>query len=171
MSDESSTPDQTVPSLADLMAEAFLLSLKLVYETMLEDGTYFDPREKLDERRCPRLSAWADGLMHKHYQNMAEGTGSLSARIDFDVAAFEEKVVADIAAMKKMLEEHTPIRVIPKQELAARGYRGPNAGYTKLEDAQHYYDWALSIADGTAASDMRIKEYADKLEQAKKEVV
>ena len=119
--------DQDVcKSLSDLMNEAFDLSLDLMYETVAPNGHFFDPRKghwgTADEE--DKVCSWADGLMHKYYQNMATGHCSIAAMARFDVGKFEDEVVADIEMMKRLLARCGPPRQMTVAELVQRGYKG-----------------------------------------------
>ncbi len=136
------TPEtaQTVPSLAELMGEAYHLSLSLCYATIAPGGHYFDARE--DARVPDSAWSWADGLVHKFYEKRASGECSLQAMIDFDVAAFEAEVIADIATFRALLSILGEPRRLTEQDMRERGYRGSEAGYTPEEDRLFYLEQA-----------------------------
>ena len=97
-------------SLADLMDEAFDLSLDLMYETVAPGGHFFDPRKGrwgTDDEE-DKVCSWADGLMHKYYQNLSTGHCSIGAMARFDVAKFEDEVICDIDMMKRLLAQCGP---------------------------------------------------------------
>lgn len=140
-------------SLCELMERAFQLSLKCVYETMSPDG------HCLEERKCDLpdfVVSWADGLYHVYYQKIAEGRTSIQEQIDFDIGKFEEKVEHDIVKMEKLLTSLGPPRLLTVAEYREKGYRGPIAGYTPVEDTQFYLQLTL---DGLARVEKTLAEY------------
>ena len=113
-------------SLADLMDEAFDLSLDLMYETVAPGGHFFDPRKGrwgTDDEE-DKVCSWADGLMHKYYQNVSTGHCSIGAMARFDVAKFEDEVICDIDTMKRLLAQCGPPRQMDVAEMIQRGYKG-----------------------------------------------
>jgi hypothetical protein len=119
-------------SLAELMDEAFDLSLNLCYKTITPEGHYFDPRDIKDDTLGELVSGWADGLVHAHYQRLSTGRCSVSAMINFDVGEFEESVKRDIKTMQHALKSYGPPRRLTYHEMQFRGYRGSSAGYFPL---------------------------------------
>jgi hypothetical protein len=116
-------------SLSDLMERAFNLSLDLTYKDMSPDGHYLTPRElPTSSENESTVSCWADGLVHKYYQDRASGHCSLQASIDFDLAKFEASVVRDIDMMTKLLAEVGKPVKLDFAEMQRRGYRGAWAG-------------------------------------------
>lgn len=145
-------------SLEDLMKEAFSFSLELAYETLTEDGHYFDPRSNFTEDMdVDKVYAWADGLMTRHYLDKIKGSCSLQSFIDFDIETFEDSVEKDIALFKVYLEKVGKPKVLTKEDLRKRGYRGSIAGYTKGEDALYYINEYKKT----------LEEAQDKLKKAK----
>lgn len=119
-------------SLQDLMNEAYNLSLDLAYEDMAPNGHYLTPRSNLPTEEADLIYGWADGLMHKYYENRSSGRCSLQATIDFDVAKFEQSVVKDIAKMKIILARVGKPVKLDFAEMRKRGYRGEWAGETPI---------------------------------------
>lgn len=111
-------------SLQELMSEAYHLSLSLAYCTLTPDGHYFDVREdaRISEADSDTIFSWADGLMHKHYENRSTGHCSLASMMSFDVAAWEEEVTQNIAMMGRLLLLVGEPRRITGAELRDRGY-------------------------------------------------
>jgi len=120
-----------VPSLSDLMNEAYRLSLDLSYESVAPDMSYLHPRKDwrgVSTKKQDTVYAWSDGLVHKMYQNVSTGHCSLQAMIDFSIAAFEASVKKDIAMMKALLTKlPAPIQYTFAM-MQAEGYRGRWAG-------------------------------------------
>jgi hypothetical protein len=85
-------------SLADKMGKAFDLSLAL---WRLDEARGYDVLKRDEE--ADLVYGWADGLVHKHYQDMSTGRCSLLAMVKFDIEKFEESVDRDIEKMNKML--------------------------------------------------------------------
>jgi hypothetical protein len=113
----------TVPSLSDLMHEAFYLSMDCGHSELSHNKTYFTPREKgLTDEESDLIFGWADGLTHAYYEKISSGQCSLQASIDFDVAKFEERVVKDIATMKAILNRVGKPVVLTKEDMRGRGY-------------------------------------------------
>lgn len=119
-------------SLAELMHEAWELAMDLTHETLAPDGLhYFLPRQNfagLSSEALDTISGWADGLLHKYYNQRTSGRCSIKDMIEFDVGRFEEFVVKDIARMKEWLQKLGKPRVMTVDEMWARGYRGAWAG-------------------------------------------
>lgn len=119
------TDKQICNSLCDLMEEAYQLSLKVGHSELAPDGSYFTWRElPTNEENNDMVSAWADGLTHKYYQDRVNGHCSLQTTIDFDVGDFESKVKMNIECMKAILARVGPPRQLTFEEMRARGYRG-----------------------------------------------
>ncbi len=155
------TSTETVPSLQNLMGEAYHLALQVGYGEITEDGHYWTWREdkRISDADMDDVSAWADGLVGKHYENLSSGHCSIQAMIDFDVAAFEASVVADIARFKSILERVGPPRRLTKQDLKERGYRGSGAGYTPEEDRLYYLAEAVKHLAEAEARTVRKGEF------------
>ncbi len=126
----------TVQSLSELMHEAFIMSLNLTHSTLSPDGDYFDARG-IDGEHGDMVYGWADGLMHKYYENRATGHCSLQAMIDFDVGKFEASVVEDIEIMKELAKTLPPPRKLTYAEMRARGYTGSWAGLNEQGEIIH----------------------------------
>lgn len=94
-------------SLAELMEEAFYLSLNIVYETLSPNGHYFDERENfhnLPESILDTVFGWADGLCHGMYQRISTGRCPTQTTIDFDIGDWETTVKVNIRMMKEALK-------------------------------------------------------------------
>lgn len=113
-------------SLAELMQRAIHLSLQIAYETITPHNTYFDVRTDLQttEQNESIIWGWADGLVHRQYQNISSGRCSLQTTIDFDVAKFEDSVKRDIEMMESLSKRLGPPRQLTCEEMTARGYKG-----------------------------------------------
>ena len=105
--------EQVESSLEEKMQKAFFTSLKLVHKSKLADGTYYSTRDLPDEVNYIAY-AWADGLTHKYYQNMANCHCSSRAMVDFDIGKFEATIDNELLLMEKYLKIlGEPIVVIP----------------------------------------------------------
>lgn len=125
---ETTTEPVEEKSLCDLMHEAFQLSLDVAYSEIAPDGSYFTWRPTGLGNHEDMISGWADGLVHKYYDNRVTGHCSLQAQIDFDIEKFEQGVERDIKIMKKLLEKlGKPIK-LDFAEMRRRGYKGSWAG-------------------------------------------
>jgi len=141
-------------SLEELMNEAYNLALKLAYSSITETGHYFDVREEFPlGGDSDKIFSWVDGLEHKFYHNRMIGHCSLQATIDFNVESYEKSVIADIEEFTRLIKIYGEPRVLSKENLRARGYRGEWAGYTKEEDRE-----------------FSIKQAKECLEEARKEL-
>lgn len=109
------------------MGEAYGVSLDLAYATLSPDGHYLDVRE-LPVEHSDMVWAWADGHVHGYFERITTGRCSLQAQIDFDLEAFEERVVRQLDTMKRILQRMGAPRVLTFAEMQARGYRGAWAG-------------------------------------------
>ncbi len=138
---QTTQPDpETVPSLCDLMGEAFHLSCRLAYGTIAPGGTYFNVREGVD--LPDKVWTWVDGLMHKHYEKHATGRCSWAAMAAFSVEDFEAEVCADIAEFRTLLATLGEPKQLTCADMAAMGYRGSGAGYTPEDDRIYYLERA-----------------------------
>lgn len=111
------------------MHEAYRLSLDVAYKTLAPDKTYLDVRNDIpDGEFCDKVFSWCDGLMHKYYEKVSTGHCSINEMIAFDVAAFENEVIADINSFKEFITKNGLQRVLTYAEMRERGYRGEWAG-------------------------------------------
>ncbi len=142
-------------SLSQLMAQAFNLSLTVGYSELSPDGHYFTWREDatIPETDWDTISGWADGLMHKFYENRASGHCSLQATIDFDVGAFEEEVKRDIAMMAAHLARVGKPVKLTHAEMRRRGYLGAWAGMTEAET-----EAAMAVKRAAIEAEMAARE-------------
>lgn len=138
------TAETAEKSLCDLMEHAFRLSLRIVYSTIAPKGDYLNARDlngQVSEKTQTMIYAWADGLIHKYYDNMASGHCSFQAMIDFDVGHFEESVKGDIQIMEEILAKIGAPKKLTQAEYRARGYRGEEAGYTAEEERVYWLEY------------------------------
>jgi hypothetical protein len=136
-------------SLEELMNEAYNLALKLAFSSITETGHYFDVREGFPlGGDSDRIFSWVDGLEHKFYHNKMSGRCSLQSTIDFDIESYEKSVIADIEEFSRLIKIYGEPRVLSKENLRARGYRGEWAGYTKKEDHEFSIQQAKECLDG-----------------------
>lgn len=118
-------------SLNDLMEKAFMLSLQLSYETVAPNGSFLDTRQQwgsASENDQNMVFGWADGLVHKYYNNVLDGRCSLSAIINFDFEKFEARVAKDVVRMTELLTQLPAPRKLTFEEMRAQGYKGSWAG-------------------------------------------
>lgn len=120
---------KTEKSLSDLFNEALFLSWKLVYEDIAPDGTYLTPRKQIGtEKQESIVSSWADGLVHKYYNDISNNHCSLSQTINFDIGKFEDQVKSEIKIMKKLLKKLGEPKQLDFKEMQKRGYKGEWTG-------------------------------------------
>lgn len=134
-------------SFQELLNEAYRLACSLAYETILEDQTYFDVREDFPlGGDSDKIFSYVDGLEHKFLENRMSGHCSLQATIDFDIAEHEKRIDADIEEFRKLILIYGEPRLLSKENLRARGYRGEMAGYSKEEDRDYYIaEWEKDL--------------------------
>lgn len=134
-------------SFQEKLNEAYRLACSLAYKTILEDGHYFDVREDFPlGGNADKIFCYVDGLEHKFYENVSNGRCSLQATIDFDVAEHEKRIETDIEEFRRLILIYGEPRVLSKENLRARGYRGEMAGYTKEEDRDYYIaEWEKDL--------------------------
>ena len=129
MTDTAPDTTDTCPSLSDLMTEAYNLSLVLGFGEIAPDGSLLTWRSlPTSSENEDMISAWADGLCHKYYQNVSTGHCSPQQTINFDLEKWEEQVKMEIEIMKEILARVGPGRKLTFEEMKARGYRGAWAG-------------------------------------------
>ncbi len=117
-------------SLAELMNDAFNLSLDLAYSELSPDGHYFTARNlPVTKDVDDMIFCWCDGLKHKYYENVSTGRCSLQRMIDFE-----------IELMTELLRKFGGPITLTFEEMRKRGYRGKWAGYTEKEDNEFYLD-------------------------------
>lgn len=109
------------------MQGAYYLALSVGHAELTPDGHYFTWRNNLSdiigEDNHDIVTAWADGLMHKYYENVSTGHCSLSQTINFDLERFETKVKIQIHMMTDALKTlGKPIKLTP-EIMKARGYK------------------------------------------------
>lgn len=144
-------------SLCELMNEAFGLSLDCAYGELSPDGHYLTVRElPISAEKTDLIFAWADGLMHKYYQNVSTGHCSLNQMVNFDIEKFENKVIETIQLFKDLLDTYGKPITLTFEEMQKRGYRGAWAGYTKEQDKAFYFQDAK---DNLAKAEKELKEY------------
>ena len=150
-------------SLEELMAEAIRLSYLLTYSTKTWQGYFFDVREDYpmnDGYLCDKICGWSDGLVHKYYDRMSNCECSVAAACDFDIEKFEEGVIKDIKRFTELLKKVGEPKILTRQDLRARGYRGKAAGYTEEEEKaysiKHYTDALQSILKKRSELDKQI---------------
>jgi hypothetical protein len=134
-------------STQELLNEAYRLACSLAYKTILEDGHYFDVREDFPlGGDVDKIFCYVDGLEHKYAENITTGRCSLQAAMDFDVFEYEKRIESDIEEFKRLILIYGEPRVLSKDELKKRGYRGEMAGYTKEEDRDYYIaEWEKDL--------------------------
>ena len=110
-------------SLADLMMEAYNLSLDVAFRTIAPDGHYFQTRDTgIPPEHDDMVWGWADGLMHKYYENVSGGRCSIKKMVEFDLANFEEEVRRDTNTMREILAKVGPPKKLTNDEMVAMGY-------------------------------------------------
>jgi len=119
--DDVQAEDTDCKSLKDLMKEVTDLAFQLAYATIHPAGGYFHPRRGVTLPEA--VWTWVDGLNHKYLSDRMTGHCSLADTINFDIGAFEEEVVADIAEFKRLLAVLPPPRQMTWQELKGEGYK------------------------------------------------
>ena len=125
-------------SVEELLNKAYHLSLKLAYETVTWKGNYFDVRENFKHGGdVDKIFSYCDGLQHKYYDKVTSGRCSIQTTIDFDIEKFEENLIIDIKEFEKLLLIYGEPRILSKECLRERGYRGEMAGYTKEEEFEY----------------------------------
>ena len=112
-----------VRSLAELLEDAYQLSLDLAYSELSPDGGCFTPRDdNFSDDDSDMIWGWADGLTHKYYFKMTEGNCSLQAMVDFDIGAFEATVKKNIEVMTNLVAKVGKPITLTVQEMKRRGY-------------------------------------------------
>lgn len=105
MADEDE--DVFEPSFGDKLGQAIGLSLEVLYEDR-EDGHCVDLRNlNLPEETTDKLFSYADGLEAKYHYKRHVGQCSTQATIDYDIAAEEARLDADIKQFQELLAKIT----------------------------------------------------------------
>ena len=91
-------------SFGDKLSQAIGLSLEVLYEDR-EDGHCVDLRnlDHLDLETTNKLFCYADGLEGQYHYKRHTGQCSLQATIDYDIAAEEARLDADIKQFQELL--------------------------------------------------------------------
>lgn len=99
------------------MQVAFLLAMKVGHSEISSYGYYFTWRENLELQigvdNADTVGAWADGLMHKAYDNMFKSE---------DIEKFGITVAAHLVMMKSALAQLGDPVQLTKEIMRNRGY-------------------------------------------------
>lgn len=151
-------------SLCELMNECVELSWELCYKNIAPDGTYLKAREDFSifGVHADTISAWADGLYHKYYNNVSTGHCSVNEMIKFDIEQFELKVIETIELFESLLIKHGRPVQLTHDDMKRMGYRGAWAGYTKEEDRQYHL---ARVKEELEQAEKKLQEYKNRPEK------
>lgn len=112
--------EEIIESLEEKMGKAFYLSMDVSYKNLTPADHYFIVK---DIDLPDFVWAWADGRVHKYYEDTTTGRCSLSRSINFDIEKFEARVDDEIKQMEELLKKHGPPKKLTVEEMRAMGYR------------------------------------------------